>query len=76
MRYPNKAVTFKESTFAYFVPIMKALADRALDPAHLFMKIPKAHRPSLSEYMDALNCLYVLNKIELDELTGTVHRVT
>ncbi|VEI13882.1 ABC-three component system middle component 7 [Trueperella bialowiezensis] len=74
MKYPSKVVPFNESTLVFFAPILKALGNKTLQPAKLYTKIPKANRPSLDEYVDALTCLFALGRIELDQQTGMVHR--
>lgn len=77
MRFPSKVVPVSDSTFAIFVPILKTLADKRYTPLSLYVKMqPKQKRASLPEFLDALTCLYALNKIELDPETGVLSRVS
>lgn len=72
MKYPSKVVPFEKSTFSYFVPILKALSGHQYTPLSLYTKIPKNKRPSTDEYIDALICLCVLEKISLDDEMGVL----
>lgn len=75
MKFPSKVVPFSESTFAYFVPILTALEDKQYTPLSLYTQLPKYRRPELPEYIDALTCLFVLRKIELDNGLGVLRLV-
>lgn len=74
MKFPSKVVPFAESTFSYFVPILKALENKQYTPLSLYTKIPARQRPDLPEFIDALTCLFALQKIELDPDLGVLRR--
>ena len=66
MRLPNKVTDYKSSIIFYFPLILSALEQQAASPSDLFQRI-KTKKISIGEYIDALDCLFALGKIELDE---------
>lgn len=74
MKLPNKVTPFKESIIAKFVPVLEKLKSGPLSLSELY-KAVKTKVNSVSEFMEILNCLFILGKIELDEYEEVVHYV-
>lgn len=71
MRFPNKVNSFKESIISKFAPILKLLKIRDYDVISLYHEFDK--KMTATEFINALDCLYALNKIELEN--GVIHYV-
>lgn len=74
MRLPNKVITYKESTISKFPVILSALREKNLSPANLYRKV-KSKVDDIGEFIDILDCLYAMGKIELIEHLGVLHYV-
>lgn len=74
MKLPSKVTPFKESIIAKFVPVLEKLKSGPLSLSELY-KAVKTKVNSVSEFMEILNCLFILGKIELDEYEEVVHYV-
>ncbi|WP_369124031.1 ABC-three component system middle component 7 [uncultured Tyzzerella sp.] len=66
MKFPSKVTPYKESIIAKFPLILTHLEKVDMDPALLYKKV-KNKVDDIREYMEILDCLYALNKIELKE---------
>lgn len=73
MRFPNKITSYKESVFALFPAILTRLSQFDISPSELFEAIKKQASPS--EFIEALDCLFILKKIKLDLQKGVLHYV-
>ncbi len=71
MKFPNKVNSFKESIISNFSPILKLLQIRDYDVISLYHKFAKKITPR--EFINTLDCLYALNKIQLEN--GVIHYV-
>lgn len=65
MKFPNKVTSFKESTLSKFPIILKHLKVKDYTVLSLFNAVRK--KMTIKEYIDALDCLFVLDKIVLKE---------
>lgn len=74
MRLPNKVITYKESTISKFPVILSCLREEDLTPVTLYKKV-KSKVEDIGEYIDILDCLYAMGKIELIEYMGVLHYV-
>ena len=74
MKLPNKVITYKESTISKFPAILSCLKEQDMSLALLYKKI-KSKVDDIGEYIDILDCLYALGKIELVEHLGVLHYV-
>lgn len=74
MKLPNKVITYKESTISKFPVVLSCLKEQDMSPASLYKKV-KSKVEDIGEYMDILDCLYALSKIELIEHVGVLHYV-
>lgn len=74
MKLPNKVITYKESTISKFPILLSCLKEQDMSPASLYKKI-KSQVEDIGEYIDILDCLYALGKIELIEHLGVLYYV-
>ena len=63
MRFPSKVTSYKNSTFAKFPVILSKLQQRDMRPDELY-KAVKTKTFDVIEFIDALDCLFMLGKIE------------
>lgn len=73
MLFPNKLFTYSESVISKF-PIILCELSEPIAPIELYKRVSD-RLTSVSEYLDALDCLYALRKIEFDEEEGVLHYV-
>ena len=74
MRLPNKVITYKESVLPKFIYVLEALNNQEVAVDILYKKI-KSKVDDIGEFMEVLDCLYALGKIEMDEKKGVIYRV-
>ena len=74
MKLPNKVITYTESTISQFPSVLSCLKEQDMSPASLYKKV-KSKVEDIGEYIDILDCLYALGKIELIEHLGVLHYV-
>ena len=74
MKLPNKVITYKASTISKFLAVLSCLKEQDMSPASLYKKV-KSKVEDIGEYIDILDCLYALGKIELIEHLGVLHYV-
>lgn len=68
MRMPSKVNTFSDSVIALFTPILEKLEKQDMTP-HDLLVATKTKVSEISIFLDALDCLYKLDKIEIPEGT-------
>lgn len=66
MKFPSKVTSYKESTIAMFPVVLSQLEKEDKTPSELYKKM-KNKVSGVQEFMEILDSLYALNKIELDE---------
>ena len=66
MKLPNKFITYKESIISKFPLVLNNLQESDLSIGDLYKKVRK-EISGVQEFLDILDCLYVLNKITLVE---------
>lgn len=64
MLLPNKLFSYNESALSLFEPILSSL-EEPKTPKELFYKVRNYNKDMLL-FIDALDCLYALNKITLN----------
>lgn len=74
MIFPSKLINFNESTLFKSSKIIKVLEIKSLSVLNLYEKTKK-NFSDLDEFIVALDLLYVLGKIELDEEWGVLNYV-
>lgn len=73
MRLPNKVTPFSDSVISLFPIILECLKQHDMSPRDLFEhSVPGK---DISIFLDALDCLFALGKIEITEETGVLHYV-
>jgi len=71
---PSKVNTFSDSVIALFTPILEKLEKRNMTPHELLVAM-KTKVSDISVFLDALDCLYKLGKIEIPEGTEVLRYV-
>ena len=67
MTIPNKIIPYEESVIFYFPRILCIMEkQRVISPLELYKKVKK-DIPNVAFYMEILDCLFALGKINLDE---------
>lgn len=74
MRMPSKVNSFSDSVIALFVPILEKLEKRDMTPHDLLVAI-RTMVSEISIFLDALDCLYKLGRIEIPEGTEVLRYV-
>ena len=65
MKFPSKVTPYKESVIAKFPMILEKLEKKDMSPQELY-KSMKNKVTDISEFMDIMDCLYALKKVDLD----------
>ena len=74
MKLPSKVITYKSSTIAKFPIILSVLREQDMAPGSLYKKV-KSKVEDVGEFIEILDCLYALRKIELIDHLGVLHYV-
>ena len=74
MLLPNKLYSYNESILSKFPPVLKVLKKEPMGVHDLYQKVIK-ELSGVNEYIDVLDCLYALHKIEYDEEEGVLRYV-
>lgn len=73
MKLPGKSTPYKNSVIALFPDILSVLRQNECSVLELYRQTGIS---SVSDYMNALDCLYALGKIEISEEGGLLHYVS
>ena len=73
MRLPNKVTPFSDSIIPLFSIILECLEEQDMSPHDLLEH--SVSRVDISAFMNALDCLFALGKIVINEETGVLHYV-
>lgn len=72
MLLPDKMIRYRESVISKFVPMLQMLEkSRSIEPNRLY-KDTRGLFSSTSEFIQTLDALYALGKIEFDTATGEI----
>lgn len=74
MLLPNKLYSYNESILSRFPTVLKELKKQPLGVHELYQKVI-GKLDGVNEFIDVLDCLYALHKIEYDEQEGVLHYV-
>ena len=74
MKLPNKITSYRESSISKFPLILKTLREEEKSPIDLYSKA-KNENMSISEFVEVIDGLYALGKIDLNE-EGKLYYVT
>ena len=66
MLLPNKLIPYDQSILSKMQIILKEIDNHPI-PVHELYKRVKKKMSGVNEFIDALDCLYALGKIEFDE---------
>ncbi len=74
MLLPNKLFSYNESILSKFPTVLKELKKGSLGVHELYQKV-MSDLSGVNEYIDVLDCLYALHKIEYDDEEGVLRYV-
>jgi len=74
MLFPNKLITYRESVISKFPFVLQELQEGTSSASDLY-KAMSGRITGISEFMDILDCLFALNKIEFDVEEGVLRYV-
>lgn len=66
MKLPNKTIAYKESTLIRLPVILKKVSKKELGVYDLYTEVASSF-PEITDFIDTLDCLFALGKIELCE---------
>ena len=71
MLLPNKMISYSDSVISKFSVVLTELQKKTQNIHELYKKHKKEFE-SIQNYIEVLNCLFALNKIQIDEITEEV----
>ncbi len=74
MKFPSKVTPYQASILAKFPVVLSCLETKDMKPDALYKKI-KSKVSDVGEFLEILDCLFTLGKIELCEEEGVLHYV-
>lgn len=74
MKFPSKVTPYKSSILAKFPVVLSCLENKDMKPDELYKEI-KSKVIDVGEFLEILDCLYALGKVELLEEGGLLHYV-
>lgn len=74
MLLPNKLITYNDSILPKLVIVLEELQKQSYEINVLYKKVIGS-LSGVNEFIDILDCLYLLEKIEYDETEGVLHYV-
>lgn len=66
MKMPNKVTPYKESSIAKFSVVLSLLEKGDMTPSELFSKVKKNKIQNIDEFVEIIDCLYAMHKIEIN----------
>ena len=74
MLLPNKLYSYNESILSRFPMVLKELKKQPMGVHELYQKVIDK-LDGVNEFIDVLDCLYALHKIEYDDIEGVLRYV-
>ena len=74
MKLPNKIIPYNKSIISKFPVILNNLENKNMSVLELYRKV-KPVTDDITEFLEVLDCLYGLGKIEYKEDLGVLHYV-
>lgn len=74
MKFPSKVTPYQASILAKFPVVLSCLEAEDMKPDMLYKKV-KSKVSDVGEFLEILDCLYALGKIELYPEGGVLHYV-
>lgn len=75
MRLPNKVTSYQESILSKLIVLLDALCNRDISLTELY-SVTQQNFSDMSEFIDALDVLFALNKLEYNEELEVLHYVS
>lgn len=75
MKFPSKVTPYQASILAKFPAVLSCLEIEDMKPDVLYKKV-KSKVSDVGEFLEILDCLYALGKIELYPEGGVLHYVS
>lgn len=64
MKLPSKVTPYNESTISKFPVVLSLLEKGDMAPQELYAKVKRSKVENISEFVEILDCLYTMHKIE------------
>ena len=74
MRLPSRVTPYRSSPFAKFPVILSALREWDMSPRALYNQT-KSKTFTVADFIEVLDCLYLLGKVEFIKEKGVLHYV-
>lgn len=74
MRLPNKVTSYSDSVLGLMCPILDLLSQTNMPVYELYRKTATNYT-SIADFLDVLDCLFALNKIDYCEEEGVIRFV-
>lgn len=74
MRLPSKVTPYRKSTLSKFPVVLALLQQQDMSPIDLFNKV-KGRGIDMADFVEVLDCLFMLEKIELYPEKEVLHYV-
>lgn len=74
MRLPSKVTPYRKSTLSKFPIVLAALQQQDMSPIDLYGKV-KARGIDMADFVEILDCLFMLEQIELYPEKEVLHYV-
>jgi hypothetical protein len=74
MRFPSKVTPFRASVLSKFPPLLKQIKNNDISVMDLFINM-HGRIDNPTDFLEALDCLFALNKIELTKQEEKLHYV-
>ena len=71
MLLPNKTIRYEKSIISKFPSILKVLQGGTMNPKELY-DICGSGFEDVNEFIQAIDCLYALGKVQLNSTTGRI----
>lgn len=71
MLLPNKMISYSDSVISKFSVVLTELQKKSQNIHELYKKHKKEFE-SIQNYIEVLNCLFALNKIQIDEISEEI----
>ena len=74
MRYPSKICEYKDSSISKFSVVLEVIRENDYSVHDLYCAVNSSVK-SITEYIEILNCLYSLGKLEFNKDTRRIQYV-
>lgn len=72
MKLPNKVTSYQESVISKFVVILEILNEKDVSLSELY-SYTNQYFSDATEFIDAIDCLFALNKLEYNDDLEVLH---